>query len=121
LWDIRCGKCEVGDWGLRFEMSVGIVVTRLLWDIRGGRCEVGDWGLRWEMSFGIVVKKIKGGFQLDFAYVCDVFCSFFENGVKSLNSKKSIFFSENHLNDGGTNERKTVQNGVRASWDGIGR
>jgi hypothetical protein len=36
LWDIRVGKCEVGDWGLRLVISVGIAVTRLLWDIRGG-------------------------------------------------------------------------------------
>jgi hypothetical protein len=42
LWNIRCGRCEVGVWGLRWEMCVGIMVARLLCDIRGRKCEVGD-------------------------------------------------------------------------------
>jgi hypothetical protein len=40
---------------------------------RGGRCEVGDLGLKWEMSVGIAVKTRRVAFLFDFAYFCKVF------------------------------------------------
>jgi hypothetical protein len=65
-----------------------------------------DLGRNWEVT---------GEFELD------VFFLVFWHNVKSSKSEKSVFFRKIALRAGNTKRRKTVQNCLKASWDGIGK
>jgi hypothetical protein len=50
-------RLVIGIWGSEISAGIVVTSLLCDNRFRGGRCEVGDSGLRWEMSVGIAVKK----------------------------------------------------------------